>query len=350
MACYLNLYNREEDRNKLRVYSSTFIGKKVSYVEATDKVRYTDINQFEEELTLAKLVLDDNSIINITNQYHNSQKQLIESDVHTFTKNQLNSVIKAIILDDCEDIGEGAFRFCGKLKSCDFSNYKGELGAYMFASCSELTDIVFPTNITKLPNGLFSGCEKLKDIKIPNTVAKIGDGAFGGCQSLTEITLPDVITELSNDLFGNCSNLTKIKFSEKLTKIGNGVFYKCGIKEINLPNTLTSIKFGAFSESKLQHITLPPKLTQIPNSCFAECYLLNSITLYDELTNIASDAFNFCSKLKKLTIIGRKNISNVLPTTLLSQLTELNVDSSLVSEYESFKTTNHYNFVVKANV
>lgn len=120
-------------------------------------------------------------------------------------------------------------------------------------------------------------------------------------------------------------------------------------KKIKLPNTLTSIKFGAFNESKLQHITLPPKLTQIPNSCFAECYLLNSITLYDEITKISDNTFNSCSKLKKLTIIGRKNISNVLPTTLLSQLSELNVDSSLVSEYETFKSTNHYKFVVKAN-
>lgn len=377
MAAYLKLYNIEEDRKNNRYFSFMFYGKRVEYVEVGDKVYYKDdlSNLTSRGTVTAKIVLDDYSIVEVNNFYHSNTKSLVKGDLIDATNGNLNRIKQIKILDECDGIEDYTFNNLSAIKKIDLSIIKTKCGLSLFRNCESLEEVILPKDIITDFRYMFQNCHKLKKISIPNSVTNIGNYAFYNCRSLKEVIFTDNVTEIGEFAFYNCSSLENVKLTKNISKLEASCFQGCykltnieipdklieikdrcftncmSLKNFMLPNSLEKLGIYTFAGcSSLQTIMIPSKITELAECLFNGCIKMESVTLYDEITKISDNTFNSCSKLKKLTIIGRKNISNVLPTTLLSQLSELNVDSSLVSEYETFKTTNHYNFVVKANV
>ena len=143
------------------------------------------------------------------------------------------------------------------------------------------------------------------------------------------------------------NNVAKMELSNKITSIRELIF--CGnIESINIPNSVTHISSNAFNFlSKLTSISIPSSIKSIENKTFSSCQNLSSVTLTDSITSIDKTAFKNDLYIHELKIIGKKNISNLLPHELTDNLTNLYVDTSLVETYKTFRNSIGKTFEVK---
>ena len=95
-------------------------------------------------------------------------------------------------------------------------------------------------------------------------------------------------------------------------------------------------------------ISIPSSIKSIENETFRGCQNLSSVTLTDSITSIDKTAFKNDNYIHELKIIGKKNISNLLPTELTNNLNTLYVDSSLVETYKTFRDSIGKTFEVEA--
>lgn len=124
--------------------------------------------------------------------------KLIELNIDLFWGSALQSII---IPKGVKRINSGVFHKCYRLKEVIF-----EEGSV----CEEIGQ------------GAFGRCTKLKKIKLPETISKIGPSAFGECAQLEEITIPSRLSMnksfINNthflNVFFKCNNLKRI-YNEK---------------------------------------------------------------------------------------------------------------------------------------
>lgn len=146
------------------------------------------------------------------------------------------------------------------------------------------------------------------------------------------IAYPTLIVkvEVSND----------IKSIERMTGLS--------IHSFNIPESVTRIGYNAFnSNSNLSSITIPSSITRIEETTFSMCPSLTSVTLTDSLTYIDESAFDVDNNIQYLKIIGKKDISNLLPTNLTDNLTHLYIDASLVETYKTYRDSIGKTFEVR---
>lgn len=98
----------------------------------------------------------------------------------------------------------------------------------VFHKCIRLKEVIFEEGSVceEIGQGAFMGCTKLKEIKLPETISKIGCSAFADCTQLEEITLPSRLLKneyfiyITHDIncnlnvFFKCNNLKRI-YNEK---------------------------------------------------------------------------------------------------------------------------------------
>lgn len=143
------------------------------------------------------------------------------------------------------------------------------------------------------------------------------------------------------------NNVVKMELSNEITSIRELVFCR-NIESINIPNSVTRISSNAFSFlSNLTSISIPSSIKSIENETFSSCQNLSSVTLTDSITSIDKTAFKYDLYIHELKIIGKKNISNLLPHELTDNLTNLYVDTSLVETYKTFRNSIGKTFEVK---
>ena len=80
---------------------------------------------------------------------------------------------------------------------------------------------------------------------------------------------------------------------------------------------------------------------------FNTCVALSSVTLTDSITYIDETAFKYDDNIHELKIIGKKDISNLLPSELTNNLVNLYVDASLVETYKTYRDSIGKTFEVK---
>lgn len=132
-------------------------------------------------------------------------------------------------------------------------------------------------------------------------------------------------------------NITNIQLSDKITEIKYVMFFE-NLKSINIPDSVTSIETSAFNgSSNLQSITIPASVKRIEEGTFNSCTGLTSVTLTDSITYIGGTAFFNDDNIHELKIIGKKDISNLLPSELTNNLVNLYVDASLVETYKTYR-------------
>lgn len=155
---------------------------------------------------------------------------------------------------------------CGCPSSIYFSNENDLIfenrdgGLYVVGYSGESINIVIPSN----HNG--------------KEVVGIGKGAFcygkereGNTPKIATVKISDGIKFIDEEAFYCCKELSSIVFPKTLETIGKDAFYKCGLKEIVLPDGVTDI--GANS--------------------FKYCLLLDKIIIPKSVINIGAHAFDY---------------------------------------------------------
>ena len=143
------------------------------------------------------------------------------------------------------------------------------------------------------------------------------------------------------------SNIKGVEFSDRITEISN-ITTISGLEELIIPNSVKKIDTSyIYALIYLKKVVLPNTINSLKSGTFNSCFNLESVTLTDSLTHIDADTFNGCYNLQELKIIGKKDISSLLPTNLTDNLTELYVDASLVEAYETYRDSIGKTFEVR---
>lgn len=266
---------------------------------------------------------------------------------------------KIILLNNINNIGDGAFYSCSKLKGVIIPESVSVLGNQVFFRCSKLISIELPDTITKLGVNLFNGCESLESVRLPSSLTAFPASIFRGT-NLTSYTIPDKIETVDSDTFTDCKNLKIVYLNNNLTTIGNSMFYGCvnlntlvigrnvsaiqgiafamcgNLKNIiidennvnftvengaifntdksilvrypsaisyNIPETVSEISSNCFQYSRvLTNIVIPNTVTIIGMSAFSNCNNLKTITMSENITTIAQNTFYDCSSLTSIEI------------------------------------------------
>lgn len=180
---------------------------------------------------------------------------------------------------------------------------------------------------------------------VPSIILTMQDSSKIKIYNKTEIIMIDFAMNHPNiDVY----NITKMELSNKITSIEN--LMGCGnLKSINIPNSVTHISSNAFTTlPNLSSIIIPSSVTRIEYGTFDTCNSLSSVTLTDSITSIDETAFKYDDNIHELKIIGKKDISNLLPHELTDNLTNLYVDTSLVETYKTFRDSIGKTFEVEA--
>ena len=173
---------------------------------------------------------------------------------------------------------------------------------------NNLTEVKIPDTVQEIGDGAFSRCYKLKNVQVPFSVKNVENNSFS-LRFLDEITIP---AHLKSQFSKRKAHL-KSQFSKRIG-------CKIKIAEKNNDNTGNSISskatrsdsYGAIltiDNKKLIRVPkniksyrIPSGVTTIGYSAFRGCEKLTSITIPNSVTKIGTFAFIGCRSLKSVTI------------------------------------------------
>lgn len=158
-------------------------------------------------------------------------------------------------------IGESAFSTCGLDSitipdSVDVEN----IGEGVFSYCKKLKKVVLPDDWNEIKYGLFKSCESLTDINLPSALKTIGEYAFSECSSLKEVIIPDGVTEIKEVAFSHCQNLSKVTIPDSVKTIKRIAFWCSPLSEIIIPDNATVENLSFSITTNLRTISLPASL------------------------------------------------------------------------------------------
>lgn len=149
--------------------SGTYPEPNVSYIEATDEVKFTDY-----ELAGQKEYVDE---------------YIDSSEVQGTTLNPIRQYVTKV------DVPEGVTAI----------GYQSMMG------CGLLSSVTFPSTLTTLSADAFKNCTSLASVDLPSSMTTIAYGVFKGCTSLTSVTVRATTppTLANTDAFSNTpANMT----------------------------------------------------------------------------------------------------------------------------------------------
>ena len=224
--------------------------------------------------------------------------------IPTMALNNKNSLLRLVLPDKLEVIGQAAFDGCISLSgSLIIPEGVKRIEASAFCYCFSLTgSLQLPSTLeyiggggAALGLGAFSECGFVSEIHIPNNVKYIGVNAFSECRGLYgELHLPDKLSYLGTNAFLNCKNLTgALTIPQSLSIIGEKAFEGCGFNgTLTLHDGVSSIGRSAFAGNSLKgELNLPKELTIIANDAFNGCDFSGVLKFPENLTVIGDNAF-----------------------------------------------------------
>lgn len=229
-----------------------------------------------------------------------------DNRIPTMALNNKNSLLRLVLPDKIDIIGQAAFDGCVNLSgSLNIPEGVTRIEASAFCYCFSLTGALsLPSTLeyiggggAALGLGAFRDCGFVGELKIPNNVTYIGIQAFQGCNGLYgELRLPEKLNYLGTRAFGDCKNLTgSLSIPQSLTVIGEGAFIGCNFNGVlSLHDGVTSIGRGAFAGNPLKgELDLPKKLTIISNNAFEGCDFSGVLKLPKTVSVIGDKAFAY---------------------------------------------------------
>lgn len=267
--------------------------------------------------------------------------------------------------NECEFIGENAFKNCESLKSISlpsvsqirenaFQNCKSlsfitlsikedsdiRFGSHAFENCEMLKDIVIEASAIKdIGEAAFNNCSSLQNFSIPSDCENIGSRAFAGCTAIEKFnvlgeggsysdiddvlirdgqqiaaypagkkdatySIPEVVSSIASGAFESAVNLTDINIHNNVTDLGVMAFRDCkALKQVSMPEGINHIPSGTFSGcSALESVNIPDNYIYIGTSSFQDCSALPEVKLPSELKVLGESAFINCSKIESIEL------------------------------------------------
>ena len=249
----------------------------------------------------------------------------LEQTSYTIRELHLPSTISVsrypICYDDIETVSIEVDEGNPTLTSVDGILYSADMTSLIWYPMNKAgTSFSVPDSVTKIMNGAFQYCGNLRSVDL-NNVSIIGDRAFWNCINISEIDLPDSVSSILRTPFTGCSSLTSINVgsgNSHFTSV-DGVLYSADMRTIvkypdgktatsySIPSSVRTIGIGAFwLEDSLRSVTIPEGVTSIEQDAFLGTSL-TSVTLPSSVTEIGRVAFRSC-ELTEVTILGN-NVS-----------------------------------------
>ena len=268
--------------------------------------------QNENSYGLTKYI-GQQSIITIPKEYNNIPIAVIE-------KNSIPSFVKKLTCNHEVQIEDDAFLKRSSLETLELYNLPNDgLSRYFYdpnpnIGTTNLKQITIQQKATEIPHGCFAnfsslniidlsdsaltkindgaciGCTSLKEIRFsPTELSYIGNGAFEDCEWLLSFDLFKAknLKTIEKYAFKNCKQLKSLDLSNtQLTELKTHTFLRCGIQQIQLPNTLETICTKAFESCDLTEISIPRSVTKIEYEAFIMCNSLKKIWIPKEVKTI----------------------------------------------------------------
>lgn len=287
--------------------------------------------------------------------------------------------ITSIVIENCEEIGGGAFKDMKVLSSITLPDGLKKIGVGAFSSDVNLESLSIPDTVEyidyqafydltfeefTLPKSLktFNYSQDMPNLKKwnisnENTNFLVDDGVlyskdytklvnFPTKKDASNFVINKNTKELCTHAFEN-TNIASIDLSN-VERIDSYVFYGSkDIKEITFGSKLEFIGSSAFSyNSNLSKVTFADTLAdgktlELENLIFAGCYSLVKIVLPSYLTSIENSMFASCSKLEDVTIKGEIKYLGLLSfsSTALRELSITFADDASIGS-SPFEGTN----------
>lgn len=194
-------------------------------------------------------------------------------------------------------IQKEAFKNCQHLHEVILDNVSG-IEENAFQGCTSLTQIRIPGSVKNLGDGAFRDCGGLKTVDIHEGVITIGNSAFANCYQLQSIPFPKSLHYINSEAFKSCSNLSDIQFNEGIIQVGIEAFCFCtSLKEIKFPTTMRTIEQKAFMGcSALETVVFNPQIKEIERYAFFGCSSLKSANIPKSAT-FYEETFSECENL-----------------------------------------------------
>ena len=171
-----------------------------------------------------------------------------------------------------------------------------------------MENVVIPNNVKEIGNGAFRYCYKLKDINLDENVVYIGGDVFLKTAFLENLDYDEFGCKYYKDILLGCNeNSLKVVVKNGTRIIAGGAFkYLNNLENVELPETLISIGNNAFQDcSKIKEIKLPSGLDKIGEYVFRGCESLRKINIPPKIKEIKEYTFAYCSSLEEVDISNR---------------------------------------------
>jgi len=198
--------------------------------------------------------------------------KLLENDTYEVSGYEWNDKEKKIVIPEeykgkkVTSIGEKAFATAGYYERGE-GGYDKNIDKDKICVAEE---IELPDTIEEISQGAFFCCEKLKHIKKGNNIKKIGEMAFFSCESLENFDNTDNLEILGETAFFNCKSLKKFKISDKVKDVPIGCFNMCdSLQELYIGNKVENIESGAFMNcDSVKEFFIPKNVKKIKQHAF----------------------------------------------------------------------------------
>lgn len=249
--------------------------------------------------------------------------------------------LETIVVENCTEIGSGAFSRIEKLTSISLPDGLKKIGVGAFSGDSALASLSIPSSVTSIGFQAFSDLPfetftlpaslesfdysqdmpNLKEwiISNENESFTVTDGVlyskdhrvlvnFPVAKDPTGFSIDANTREIGTHAFDKVA-ITSIDLS-KISKIGLYAFNRASLEGVSFGPSLTSVGSSAFyGNESLASIAFPAALDEgnsltLDNLVFAACTSLTSVTLPSYLTSIPNSIFASCSSLANVAIQG----------------------------------------------
>lgn len=278
---------------------------KLKNLKITGEINASDFYFMRDSMTvLQALNMKEVTIKNENNGNDWGFHQGEDNRITTMAFNNKSSLLRIILPDKLESIGQAAFDGCSNLTgSLIIPEGVKHIEASAFAGCSGMTGILqLPSTLETIGGGnsvlglgAFRDCGFTCELKLPNSLKVIDTQAFYNCSSLYgELHLPENLEKVGLEAFGQCINLTgSLEIPQSMKTIEPSSFSYCGLNgTLTLHDGITAIGSNAFAGTPLKgELILPKELTIIAANAFAGCDFSGTLVLPSKLATISDNAF-----------------------------------------------------------
>ena len=217
-----------------------------------------------------------------------------------------NDLMKVILPDTLEYIGDAAFKYCRNFPKIDIPDSVRYIGANAFEGCTSLEEITFPEKLDHIGKCAFSGTAWAKSHRGKELyIGGIYCGGYGYTPNGEKtVILKDGTRGIAEYAFYKNPRIESIIIPGSVKYIGRSAFESCGnLKTVTIKNGTKSIEQAAFKNcTSLESISIPDSVTEMSSEAFCGCTALTKAKLSDGLKILDDDVFNGCTSLKSIVI------------------------------------------------